>query len=48
MRQAVTALWAQTANSRAEAKQAVLARLATLEPTPYAAFLNEELAWRIL
>lgn len=48
MRQAVTALWAQTANSGTEAKQAVLARLATLEPTPYAAFLNEELAWRIL
>lgn len=48
MRQAVTALWAQTANRTPNAKEVVLARLATLGTTPVMCFLREELAWRIL
>ena len=48
MRQAVTALWAQTANRTPNGKEVVLARLATLGTTPAMCFLREELAWRIL
>ncbi len=48
MRQAVTALWAQTANRTPNAKEVVLARLATLGTTPAMCYVREELAWRIL
>lgn len=48
IRQAVTTLWAQIANSDETQKRVVLEHLSVLGTTPSECYLKEELAWRIL